>query len=120
VTGNDETPEGGYNSRVTATYVRLEKGRLVCLQPRTRDFARAMSAVRGSAVPVYDSERGKWVLPGLEGVLHEALQPLCALTLGDTVRVEHTAGVFELDVVQLEPAHQVSLIDTDIQVGLCM
>ncbi len=120
VTGHDETPEGGYNTRVKATYVRLDKGKFVCLQPRTRDFARAMSSVRGSAVPVFDSERGKWVLPGLEGVLHQALQPLCALTLGDTVRVEHAGGVFELDVVQLEPAQQVSLIDTDIQVCLAV
>eukprot|EP00284_Hemiselmis_tepida_P007256 CAMPEP_0174922796 /NCGR_PEP_ID=MMETSP1355-20121228/6140_1 /TAXON_ID=464990 /ORGANISM="Hemiselmis tepida, Strain CCMP443" /LENGTH=409 /DNA_ID=CAMNT_0016168423 /DNA_START=18 /DNA_END=1243 /DNA_ORIENTATION=+ len=118
VTGNDETPEGGYNSRVTATYVRLEKGAFVSLQPRTREFANAMGSVRGSSVPVYDPVRGKWVLPGLEGVLHAALQPLCALTLGDTVRVEHGGSAFDLDVVQLEPAHAVSLIDTDIQVEI--
>mmetsp|Transcript_21706 Transcript_21706/g.50363 ORF Transcript_21706/g.50363 Transcript_21706/m.50363 type:complete len:418 (+) Transcript_21706:224-1477(+) len=118
VTGNDETPEGGYNSRVTATYVRLEKGTFVSLQPRTREFANAMGNVRGSSVPVYDSARGKWVLPGLEGILHSTLQPLCALTLGDTVQVEHDGSVFDLDVVQLEPAQAVSLIDTDIQVEL--
>mmetsp|Transcript_15121 Transcript_15121/g.37869 ORF Transcript_15121/g.37869 Transcript_15121/m.37869 type:complete len:418 (+) Transcript_15121:218-1471(+) len=118
VTTNDETPEGGYNSRVTATYVRLEKGTFVSLQPRTREFAVAMGSVRGSSVPVYDSARGKWVLPGLEGVLHSTLQPLCALTLGDSVRVEHGGGHFDLDVVQLEPAHAVSLIDTDIQVEI--
>lgn len=143
VTNGDETPEGGYNTRVTATYVRLEKGTFVSLQPRTRcdniiyprfhlfhvfqqlrdltrsrDFATAMMDVRGSSVPVYDSARGKWVLPGLEGILHQALQPLCALTTGDTVRVSHAGSSFDLDVVQLEPASQVSLIDTDIQVEI--
>mmetsp|Transcript_30714 Transcript_30714/g.60045 ORF Transcript_30714/g.60045 Transcript_30714/m.60045 type:complete len:418 (-) Transcript_30714:288-1541(-) len=118
VTSNDETPEGGYNSRVTATYVRLEKGTFVSLQPRTREFATAMGSVRGSSVPVYDPVRGKWVLPGLEGILHSTLQPLCALTLGDTVQVTHGNAVFDLDVVQLEPSQAVSLIDTDIQVEL--
>jgi hypothetical protein len=77
-----------------------------------------MMDVRGSSVPVYDSARGKWVLPGLEGILHQSLQPLCALTTGDTVRVTHAGSSFDLDVVQLEPACQVSLIDTDIQVEI--
>lgn len=85
-------------------------------QPRTKDFGKAMSKVGGPSVPVYDPMRGKWVLPGLEGILHTALQPLCCLTLGDTVRVPHGDGSFELDVVQLEPNPAVSLIDTDIQV----
>lgn len=77
-----------------------------------------MMDVRGSSVPVYDSERGKWVLPGLEGILHHALQPLCALTTGDTIRLSYAGQTFELDVVQLEPCPAVSLIDTDIQVEI--
>lgn len=32
VTSNDETWDGGYNTRVTAKYVRLEKGTFVSLQ----------------------------------------------------------------------------------------
>ena len=57
--------------------MRLEKGRSVILRPRTSAFSEAMAALQGPSVPVYDSERGKWVLPGVEGVLHAALQPLC-------------------------------------------
>ena len=117
----DETLEGGFATRVTARFVRLPKGTFVRLQPHSAAFSESVMRMGGSAVPVYDSERGKWVLPGLEGVLHSALQPLCCLSVGDLVAVPHGGEIYDMTVLQIEPAapaNAVGLIDTDIQVEI--
>ena len=55
------------------------------------------------------------------GVLHAALQPLCCLTVGDLVTVQHGGGTYDMTVLQVEPSqpsNAVMLIDTDIQVEI--
>jgi len=119
VTEAEECEEGGYNTRVTARFVRLPKGTYALLRPRSDAFSQAVASAKdGGTRPVFDSVRGKWVLPGLEGVLHAALQPLCCLTLGDALVVRHAGEEHVMEVVALQPADAVSLIDTDLQVDL--
>mmetsp|Transcript_48054 Transcript_48054/g.150810 ORF Transcript_48054/g.150810 Transcript_48054/m.150810 type:complete len:258 (-) Transcript_48054:23-796(-) len=119
VTEANETIEGGFSTRIQTKYVRLPKGESVSLQPRNKSFSDYMSSLdMKQSKPVYDSSRGKWVLPGLEGVLHTALQGLSTLTVGDVVKVVHNDKEFELQVLQLQPEDAVMLVDTDIQVDI--
>eukprot|EP00277_Geminigera_cryophila_P012386 CAMPEP_0179446482 /NCGR_PEP_ID=MMETSP0799-20121207/29905_1 /TAXON_ID=46947 /ORGANISM="Geminigera cryophila, Strain CCMP2564" /LENGTH=426 /DNA_ID=CAMNT_0021235523 /DNA_START=135 /DNA_END=1415 /DNA_ORIENTATION=+ len=121
ITEADDTVEGGFATRVTVRFKRLPPGTFVRLQPHSAEFSCSVQRMGGSSIPTYDAVRGKWVLPGLEGVLHEALQPLCCLSVGDLVAVPHGGHSYDMIVLQVEPAEPslaVTLIDTDIQVEI--
>jgi hypothetical protein len=120
-----EHGQEGAGTRVEVRYVRLPKASLIRLQPHSESFAQAAAGIQGSLVPVFDSTRGKWQLPGLQGVLHDAIQPLSCLTEGDLLSVSIAGQRLGLTVLHVEPrGHDpdkpsaVSLLDTDVQVDL--
>ena len=113
--------DGVSGTMITAKFVRLPKATRVALQPHSAAFAAAVADVKGASVPVYDSSSGKWVLPGLEGVLHKALQPLSCLTEGDLISVALAQHSYEVSVLAVEPANTrkgVSLLDADVEIDL--
>ncbi|KAL0208583.1 hypothetical protein P9112_011170 [Eukaryota sp. TZLM1-RC] len=79
--------------RITIEYVRLPKGSFVRLQPLSTDFL--------------EIEQPK-------AVLEYQLRNYPTFTVGDTIRIKFGDKTFDLNILDLQPADAVSLIDTDV------
>ncbi|CAM9750349.1 unnamed protein product [Chrysoparadoxa australica] len=96
LTQKAEREEGGGAVQVKLRYVRLPKAQ----------YARVVPS------------KGLSQVGEIRAMLEHNLRHHATLTLGDTVQVWHRGKEFDLEVVDLKPEQQVSLIDTDMELEL--
>eukprot|EP00877_Chromochloris_zofingiensis_P011828 jgi/Chrzof1/689/Cz01g24350.t1 len=86
------------SGRISVMYRRLEKGTYVRFQPELRRFHDEVGC---------DPD-------AMRLALEQALLQYCTLSEGDWIQVKHGDEVYNLRVLELQPAPAVSIIDTDI------
>lgn len=64
------------------------------------------------------SELSEPLAEGLQAVLERNLHDCTALTVGDTIAVQHAGKEYELSVQHLEPDSKVSLVDTEMELEI--
>ena len=64
------------------------------------------------------SELSEPLAEGLQAVLERNLHNCTALTVGDTITVQHAGKQYELSVQHLEPDSKVSLVDTELELEI--
>ena len=64
------------------------------------------------------SELSEPLAEGLQAVLERNLHNCTALTVGDTIIVQHAGKQYELSVQHLEPDSKVSLVDTELELEI--
>jgi regulator of protease activity HflC (stomatin/prohibitin superfamily) len=64
------------------------------------------------------SELSEPLAEGLQAVLERNLHNCTALTVGDTITVQHAGKAYDLTVQHLEPDSKVSLVDTELELEI--